>query len=317
MSTSYRASPVAVVLMSVLAGACAGGGGSGGEVGSATPTRTAKDQAARPVEVPFSSFDAIRPNQIAVMSGVSQAGSGTDTAFNLEPADSANSSVALTYDANGNLVGASMSAPGSGAAFDASNFVVCSAAACSGTDGTFRAVVLNPSAFGWNYQSFGVWMNDPSTTTFQAGAISAGAATLGSALPTLSTGTFTGIAVGYYFDGAGGRFATDSQMRAVADFANRNVRFSTNLTTLTDLNAPWDGQTPRPSIAKPELNLSGTLSYAPGVNRISGELKTQNQALSGSALGRFYGPSAQEIGGTYGLGSADGQKMLGGFGGKR
>ncbi len=106
-------------------------------------------------------------------------------------------------------------------------------------------------------------------------------------------------------------------MRAVTDFSNRNIQFSTNLTTLTDMNAPQDGVTPRPALAKPELNLAGTLSYAPGVNRFSGDIKTQNLELTGRADGRFYGPGAQEIGGTYGLGAADGRKMLGGFGGKR
>jgi hypothetical protein len=47
---------------------------------------------------------------------------------------------------------------------------------------------------GWNYQSFGVWMNNMNATTFQAGAVSAGAVTPGNAVPTTGSATFTGHA---------------------------------------------------------------------------------------------------------------------------
>jgi hypothetical protein len=40
--------------------------------------------------------------------------------------------------------------------------------------------------------------------------------------------------------------------------------------------------------------------------------------MSGSIIGNFYGPSANEIGGTYGLTkSTTGGSLVGGFGGKR
>jgi hypothetical protein len=59
------------------------------------------------------------------------------------------------------------------------------------------------------------------------------------------------------------------------------------------------------------------LSYAQGVNSFSGGLTTANGALNGQGTGRFYGPSAQEIGGVYSLSGSGLSRLIGGFGGKR
>jgi C-lobe and N-lobe beta barrels of Tf-binding protein B len=309
MSRSLRICAVPVILTAVLA-ACAGGGGGGAGGAGATVSS--------PMEVPFSAFDAVRANQTVTMTGISQTGSGTDSAFNLDPVDWSTSSARLTFDDKGNLSAFSFSAPGGSAAFNANDFIQCGGAGCGGSNETATGSVVNPFVMGWNYQSFGIWMDQVGPTTFQAGAMSAGAVTPGSAVPTTSTATFRGHASGFFFDGAGGRFSTDSEMTAITDFGSRSIDFSTNLTGATDMNAPWDGVTPKPVIARPDLNLAGTLNYAAGVNRFSGDVKTQGLDLTGKADGRFYGPSAQEIGGTYGLASpTTGARMLGGFGGKR
>lgn len=300
MSMPFRISAVSLVLTALTA--CGGGGGGGGSV--VTPT-----------EVPFTSFSAVVPNQTVVMSGISQTGSGTASAFSLHAADTRDSTARLSFDADGALSALSLSAPRSSVSFGAGDVINCSSGAGCGAvnaASTATAAVINPYAMGWNYQTFGVWMKDVSPTSFQAGAMSAGAATPGAGLPNLSSATFTGHASGYYLDGAGGQFATDAQMRAVTDFSNRRIEFSTTGTLLTNLNNPHG-----PRTTNTGLDLAGTLNYAPGVNQFSGNVGTQNAQLTGSAVGRFYGPAAQEIGGTYGLSSSGGQKMLGGFGGKR
>jgi hypothetical protein len=296
-----------MIALSALA-ACGGGGGGGGSViqQPLAPAPTAH------TEVPFTSFSAIAPNQTAIMPGLSQTGSGTATGFNLDSVDDSISVARLTFNAHGALSGITLGAPQSSVAFGADETGCATFGACAADNAAALAVVMNAADLGWNYQSFGVWMKDVSSTSFQAGAISAGAVTPGSAVPTTSSATFAGHAAGFYFDGAGGRFATDAQMSAVTDFANRNIQFSTGGTVVTDMGAPHNGAT-----ANTGLNLSGTLNYAAGVNQFSGNVKTQNDELTGRATGRFYGPSAQEIGGTYGLGSTDGKRMLGGFGGKR
>ena len=70
------------------------------------------------------------------------------------------------------------------------------------------------------------------------------------------------------------------------------------------------------------LNLNGTLAYAQGSNQFTGNVTAPGVALHGSATGRFYGPAAQELGGTYRLTPDDPfgnprATMMGGFGGKR
>jgi hypothetical protein len=247
------------------------------------------------------------------MPGLSQTGSGTDSAFNLNSVNANNSTAKLSFGADGKLSGISLSAPQSSVSFGASEIFCRTAGGCgAGNEATFAAVVTAPE-LGWNYQSFGVWMKDASLPTFQAGAMSAGAVTPGSAVPTISSATFTGHAGGFYFDGAGNRFSTDAQMSAATNFSTRNIQFSTAGTVLTPMGAAVVPSTLDPAT----LNLSGNLTYAPGTSQFSGSVNTANGNLTGTASGRFYGPSAQEIGGTYGLGSTDGKRMLGGFGGKR
>jgi len=304
MSMPFRASAVCAILTAALTACVGAGGGSGGSV----------QEAQAPVipEVPFTSFSAVGRSQTTVMSGLSQTGSGTDAAFNLDAVDAGNSTARLTYDANGNLSGLTLSAPQSTVAFGPGETGCATTGGCAAGNATSRAALVDPGFFGWNYQSFGVWMKDVSPNSFEAGAISAGAATPGSAVPTLSSATFTGHAGGFYFDGAGGRFATDAQMSAVTNFQSRNIDFSTTGTLLTPL-----GGTAPSTLDPSTLNLSGNLNYAAGTSQFSGNVNTPNSTLKGSASGQFYGPNAQEIGGIYGLTSPDGQRMLGGFGGKR
>jgi hypothetical protein len=62
------------------------------------------------------------------------------------------------------------------------------------------------------------------------------------------------------------------------------------------------------------LNIQGTLSYAGGSNDFSGPVSSS--ALTGSARGQFYGPAANEIGGTFGLKGVGVEGYLGAFGAK-
>ena len=307
MSSSIRVS-FAMVATSALA-ACAGGGGGDGSV--VRNDSAFRNDSVVIRQVPFTSFSAVAPNETVIMPGISQTGSGTDAAFNLDAVDGGNSTARLTYDADGNLSGLTLSAPQSTVAFGPGETHCDTVVACAAANAGAIAAVMNPVDLGWNYQSFGVWMKDVSPTSFQAGALSAGAATPGSAVPTLSSATFTGHAGGFYLDGAGGRFATDAQMSAVTNFQNRAIQFSTTGTVLTDMS------TFAPASASPGLNLSGNLNYAAGTSQFSGAVNTQDGALTGNASGQFYGPKAEEIGGVYGLGSATGARMVGGFGGKR
>ena len=291
--------------------ACGGGGGGGGS--------TIR-------EVPFTSFSAIVPNQTVVMTGISAGASGsisvgpfgdiTVTDINLDPIDENNSTARLTYDTFGNLSGLSFSTPHSSASFRA-NEIDCSVpptcAALNAAE-TSLAVAVDATAVvpAWNYQSYGVWLNQTSPSTFQAGAMSAGAVTPGSAIPTMGSGFFNGAANGFYVDSMGTPHSTGAFMQATADFQNRSIGFLTTGTQIISLNDPT--ATP---INSPLLDLSGTLTYDAGVNRFSGTVTTTSPVLTGPATGRFYGPAAQEIGGVYSLTGGGLMRMFGAFGGRQ
>jgi hypothetical protein len=95
---------------------------------------------------------------------------------------------------------------------------------------------------------------------------------------------------------------------ALADFGTRSVSFATNLSTRT-ARTPGAAQ-----LSDPSLDLSGSLVYAEGTNRMSGTLTSASGALSGPANARFYGPAVRELGGTCFVEKADKtQQMNGAF----
>jgi hypothetical protein len=68
--------------------------------------------------------------------------------------------------------------------------------------------------------------------------------------------------------------------------------------------------------------MSGVMKVTAGQNELSGNASTQGFGgdygkMSGPIYGRFYGPSAQEVGGTFGLKGSGVETYIGGFGGKR
>lgn len=277
-------------------------------------------------EVPFTSFAAVQPQTTVVMSnGFSSATSGNYTAgiggititvpgTGLSIADdtTAANTMKLTYDSSRLLTGVSFSTPNGEASFSLGGTTTfgCTAGVCTAHNSGGDAVVIDGITFGWNYQTFGVWNRLASSTVFQAGAISAGAVTPASAVPASGNAVFTGTARGFYTPAAGTPFSTTANMSANVDWGAKSIMFTTTGTTVTNLNT---GGAP---VANAGLNLTGTLTYSPVTNSFTGSVTPATVAMTGAATGRFYGPAAQEIGGTYSLTGAGGT-MVGGFGGKR
>jgi hypothetical protein len=243
------------------------------------------------------------------MSGISETVSGTRDASgivtpNPSVLDTANSTAQLTYDGNRNLSQISFSTPQASGSFSG---VSCSDGVCSAETATSFVIAIDAPAIGWEYQSFGIWLTS-SPTTFQVGAMSAGAVTPGSAVPITGTGSFLGVASGFYIDPFGQPFGTAAVMNADVNFADRKIAFSTSEPSLVNLNtgAETNGT---------GLNLLGTLSYDSGSSQFTGKVDTQSGGLTGTANGKFYGPAAREIGGVYSLSGAG--RMIGAFGGQR
>jgi hypothetical protein len=261
----------------------------------------------------------VQGNQNVMMSGSATTVSGTQmskgpsdvvvTSTNPEASGGA-STLALGFDGRRSLTALGISAPQSSVSFDQSagdNFS-CRGTSCTLSKATASAVTPDPFLAGWNYQTFGVWAVQSTPSSFVLGGVSAGNATPGNAVPTTGTATFFGQASGYFIDMAGIRFTSNAAMIANVDFQNRAIGFTTLDTTLVNSNT-------RASSSKEELDLSGSLSWAAGVNNFSGRVRTRDNNLDGNASGRFYGPAAQEIGGTYELVGGSVSRMVGGFGG--
>jgi len=183
------------------------------------------------------------------------------------------------------------------------------------------SAVINPD--GYTFQTFGAFGTFPADLTFEEGYFSTGVPTV-TAFPGSGTATYAGKVQGSLVVAAtrdpGG---TGAAVAVSVDFVARTVTITTSGTTnLSDNAAP--GALP---VASPELNFSGTLTYAAGSNTFSGTVTAAN-GMTGNATGRFYGAgiasttatkvagSAPEVGGTFGMFAPGVGAMQGAFGAK-
>lgn len=296
-----------------------GGGGAGGGV------------AASPAPTPFTSYGAVVNPSTYKMSGSSQeaiygfnTGNGIIHTMGPPTAFAGGASVTATVDATGVMTAlTATSALGTSISLNAVNGDVIGASIpgtniVAGYSANGQRKILRPNhatlAPAWNYQTFGAWATTAGTGIGNIGVITAGAETAGAAVPAVGAFTFNGVAAGLYADSAGLPFFVTSTMSAVTNFAARSIAFATTGTgTTTDFIVV----TPKPS-----LDMAGTLSYAAGTNQFTGAVTTVgggvgNAAMTGDATGKFYGPAAQEIGGTFGVTGGGTTIYMGGFGGIR
>lgn len=297
---------IALTLSGLLA-ACAGGGGGGGSSSGGV------------VITPFTSWAAIQPNSTVQASGGSTGASYTSNpitgqVLTVSSASQASSgaTVNFTYGPTSLTGIAIQSAQGASASLNTNNGDVISTTSSGsvlyGYNAARTTTLLAPSVdyFGWNYQSYGVWLTGQGTGSGTVGAASVGSITPTASIPATGTGSFSGNSLGMYVNSSGQAFYTVANMTANANFATQAVTFATTGTTTVNLATGV-------SASAPTLNLSSNMTYTGGT--LSGAI-TSGSGMSGTATGKFYGPTAQEIGGTYAL-SGGGSGMFGGFGGKR
>lgn len=158
-------------------------------------------------------------------------------------------------------------------------------------DGRFIEYV-DSTGIGFSYVALGQWASTTGNTAI-GGFIPIGFETRGADIPTTGTASYAGFLAGLYTPpNVTEPLIVGANAAASADFGARSISFS----TVNSVTTPSATATPvfTPS---PGLNLSGTLTYAPGVNQASGTLTSVN-GMTGQAVGRFYGPQAQELGGS-------------------
>ena len=122
---------------------------------------------------------------------------------------------------------------------------------------------------------------------------------------------YEGLSAGAYSDSDGGAFFIYSDVEAVADFADRSIRFTTTGTVGNDNIRDFS------NVEMPDLDMTGRLTYEAGTtSHFTGSVETTG-GMTGTANGLFYGPAAQEIGGTFATQGAGVEAYIGVFGAAR
>src|SRR5688572_23008829 len=142
MSKSIRVFAVPTIFLATLS-ACGGGGG-----GSLLSQAPGAGPAGFGPEATFTSFSAVKPNTTAVMTGISQTGSGTASAFKLDEVKGS-SSARVGYDSGGNPAALSFSSPSSSVTFASGNTRTDEKTgrrtSFAGFDSTSNGVMVDPS----------------------------------------------------------------------------------------------------------------------------------------------------------------------------
>ncbi|WP_448971855.1 transferrin-binding protein-like solute binding protein [Neisseria sp.] len=179
-------------------------------------------------------------------------------------------------------------------------------------DDDTRIVLHDPSAAGWTYQTFAHYI-------YPKGHVDQGYQSLGdetafASLPAQGTATYKGISTAYVVTGNNNpNRQLTSNVMAIVDFGLKGVRFETSNSHFHTLN---NGGT-RVSETAENYDFKGMASWKDG-NLFSGQVSTADGKLSGNLNGKFFGPNAAEIGGTYGLKNQDAtEHLIGGYGAKR
>src|SRR5258706_765769 len=167
-------------LLSVVLGACGGGGDSG------SPAST----------VAFTAFSDILPGQTVRADGQAQtqnvtqnSSSGIVTAQSMNTPDLNGVSAKLTYGPGSPLAltGIEFSTPRTGVMWNngrGTQTVTCDAQFCSASGEGATGVLVNAlGSVGWNFQTFGYWLDDTGLPANIAAKISTGKATPVSGVP--------------------------------------------------------------------------------------------------------------------------------------
>lgn len=190
-----------------------------------------------------------------------------------------------------------------------------------------RSYLRDPVAAGWSYNTFGVFQD--STKSIERGYQSIGIKTPTSAqkrkeadesfevdkgyknLPYYGRATYTGIGHAYHNDEQ-----VTMNVKVDADFHDRHLNFETSNATAHTFEK--EGHLTR---VRPDLDLKGAADWAADVADFKGKVHNVGGNLEGQLEGSFYGPSAAEVGGVYGLHGKDKEgkpvNYVGGFGAKR
>lgn len=235
-----------------------------------------------------------------------------------DPPDRAAASALFTFDTASVLTGLRLTSAGTTVgSFGAGDIGILAADSDFVIAENFssRAIVSNPRSLAWDYQSFGVWETGLDAENGFYGAMSLGAPTAGTAIPSSGTASFSGKVVGSYVNDLGKGHTVLANLNVGVDWGTQSLSLSTSGTRMSADGVAFSANT--------SLDLNNqTLSYAAGTNGFSGTLTTGATAtspagLSGNSSGTFYGPNAQELGGVFFLRGNGLETYSGAYGAKQ
>jgi hypothetical protein len=177
------------------------------------------------------------------------------------------------------------------------------------SDWTRQAIVADPLALGWQYQSFAAWQTGLGQPNGSMGATSFGNETAWNgttAVPQAGEATFNGFMGAIYNDAVGQDRAVTADVGIQMNFGAHTASFAT--TNTRDRNG----------VALDELNITGSFVGLPNFPQMFGSLETGH--LKGTSSGRFFGPAAEEFGGVFTLTPKSGEgleRLAGAFGSRQ
>lgn len=260
---------------------------------------------------PFSSFSTLPENGQTSIQGKAITASYTADlgtgAVTLGTVSGPNNATGVITTTNGLTTGLSISAPGSSISIDENDgdeAIDAGLIIAAGNDsGSKTLVIADNEELGYEYQSFGVWVNGYNTGSGTVGVATFGASTSESTVASLSGdgAIYNGISTGLLVDVDDQPYLTVSDITVRTDFNEATITSSNtvgaNLNNASDLPAPSDF----------DFEGTGTVSGDGFTAEISGNI------VDGTADGIFYGPNAEEVGGTFSS-SSGGTTYAGSFG---
>lgn len=164
------------------------------------------------------------------------------------------------------------------------------------------ATIVDPTRSRFEYQTFGAWLQNRNQPSGTAAAGSYGSVTPTADMPSGRTANYQGASTGIARRADGTQYQTTSLVSVTTDFSTATIS-STDTFADSLLLGGSDG-------LAPELDFSGSgnVSNSGFTANISGS------GTSGQAYGVFYGPDAEEVGGTFQTSGPGGVSYIGAFG---
>ena len=170
-------------------------------------------------------------------------------------------------------------------------------------NGDAAAIVGDTNVLGYEYQSFGVWQTGLNGTSGRAAAGSFGAETAGNQMPDAGTAIYAGESIGQVVTNGTDNLTT-SYITVDTDFSTVDVssRYTAQIDPVT---GAYEGD-------RSDLDFHATGN----IDGSSFEADITTAGMDGDVDGQFYGPGAQEVGGTFSAVTND-SSYLGSFGASR